>query len=84
MQETAKAGVAARKMQVDFGDEFAYKGRDARGGKSGKGEKNGKEKDSEEGEKAPTDQAVAPIGKVTTGFKACVATISIAVSWIDG
>jgi hypothetical protein len=45
-------------MDVDFGERFAYKGQDARQGKSSEGGQNGKE-DFEEGEEDPTDQAVA-------------------------
>jgi hypothetical protein len=41
---------------VDFGERFAYKGHDARQGKSSEGEQNGKE-NLEEVEEDPSDQA---------------------------
>jgi hypothetical protein len=47
----------AGKMHVDFGGWFAYKGGDARQGKSSEGEQNGQE-NLEEGKEDPTDEAV--------------------------
>jgi|SRR5580658_7720467 hypothetical protein len=45
-------------MNVDIGVRFAYKGSDAQRGKSTEGEQDGQEKDPEEVEEDPTDEAV--------------------------
>jgi hypothetical protein len=59
MQKATKRDGPAFEMHMDFGDDFAYKGADAHGGKSGKGENNGQESQEgvEEVEEAPADEA---------------------------